>query len=322
VKYSILSILFLFVFKIRGLSQNYRPLPGAGAAWQLVTYSSFSPAFNMFDYYYLEVPLINPDTSIQTNVYHKLIEYSYNFPTGNYIGGFRSDSTGKTWWSPSGDSTEYLLIDLNVQPGDTVENVYSYDEWGQAGLTDFCVDSVGVIYFDGAAHKKVYVRPAQSNLGNLWLEALGSFNGFLNRSLMYGLTIEFDNYICISFDDTVRYTGDSIYLDPFNFRYWPDSFQTSAGTCPLYFMLFQGQNENEMVSLRIYPNPATRTFTIEPATNTPSTLRIYTLTGQFLRTQRTQGRTEINVSDLPEGIYLLELETPGGVARQKIILND
>jgi hypothetical protein len=69
-----------------------------------------------------------------------------------------------------------------------------------------------------------------------------------------------------------------------------------------------------------YPNPATTNFIVEPNSNTPSTLRIYTLAGQFLHTQRIQGRTEIEVSTFPEGVYLLELETPQAITRQKLLL--
>jgi Secretion system C-terminal sorting domain len=319
-RYGFLSVLLLIVFAGEGLSQNYRPLPGAGAAWQLVARNFYSPTYNTFTYYYLEVPSVNPDTSIQTNVYHKLVEHSFYSPTGSYIGGFRSDSTGKTWWFPVGDSTEYLLMDLNVQQGDTVYDVFSYNEWGQAGLTDFCIDSVGFIFIDSAPHKKVYIRPVQSNFTQLWLEELGSFNGFLNKASITGLTFGFENYLCISFDDTIRYTGDSIYLVDLNFLYWPDSFQTSAGTCPLYFMTVTGEVETEGTALRFYPNPATTSLTLEPTTNEPQQFRITNASGQLVLSQNIQGRTAVDVSHLPEGLYIAELETPQGIVHQKLIL--
>jgi hypothetical protein len=319
-EYRFLSVLLLFVFAGEGLSQNYRPLPGAGAAWQLVNYSIPTQLTNFSNYYYLEVPFINPDTSIQTNVYHKLVEHSVNSPTGSYIGGFRSDSTGKTWWLPATDSAEYLLMDLNVQQGDTVYNVFSYNLMTQAVLLDYRVDSIGFVFIDGVSYKKVHVRsvPFNSNLC-LWLEELGSFNGFFNKDVT-GLPYAFDNCLCISFDDTVRFTGDSIYLAPYNFLYWPDSFQTSAGTCPLYFMTVTGEVETEGITLRIYPNPATTSLTIEPTTNEPQQFRITNASGQLVLSQNIQGRTAVDVSHLPEGLYIDELETPQGTVHQKLIL--
>ena len=302
------------------VSQSYRPLPGAGAAWQLVTYSSFSPTFNTITYYYLEVPSVNPDTTILTNVYHKLIEHTINYPSGNYIGGFRSDTTGKTWWFPVGDSTEYLLMDINVQQGDTVRDVYLINGMGIPAVDDLRVDSTGVLVIDGVARKKVFVMSPSQSHKYMWLEGIGSFNGFVNKDVLGGLSVSFDNYVCISFDDTVRFTGDLIYPDYFDFYSFPDTLQTTSDSCSLIVLTMVGQQEQISVKMRIYPNPATTSLTLEPGTNTPSTLRIYTLTGQLLRTQRTQGRTEVDVSDLPEGIYLLELETPEGVARQKLVL--
>ncbi|MGL5889631.1 MAG: T9SS type A sorting domain-containing protein [Bacteroidia bacterium] len=318
-RFSVL-ILMLAVFSGDGLSQNYRPLSGAGAAWQLVTHSIPTQLTNYSYYYYLEVPSVNPDTSIQTNVYHKLIEHSINSPTGSYIGGFRSDSVGKTWWLPATDSTEYLLMDLNVQQGDTVYSVFSYNNMAQVVLLDYRVDSVGFVLIDGVSHKKIHVRsvPSGSNL-SLWLEELGSFNGFFNKNIT-GLPYSFDNCLCISFDDTVRFIGDSIYLDPYNFLYWPDSFQTSAGTCPLYFMMVTGQTESEDIALRFYPNPASTSLTLEPPTNEPQQFSIYTVSGQLIHTSRIQGRSIIEVSHLPEGLYIIELETPQGILHQKLIL--
>jgi hypothetical protein len=47
---------------------------------------------------------------------------------------------------------------------------------------------------------------------------------------------------------------------------------------------------------------------------------MYTTSGQLVLNQRIQGRSTIDVSHLPEGIYLLELETPQGIVHQKLIL--
>jgi hypothetical protein len=302
------------------VSQNYRPLPGAGAAWQLVTYSIYSPTFNTITYYYLEVPSVSPDTIIQANVYHKLIEHTVNYPAGNFIGGFRSDSTGKTWWFPSGDSTEYLLMDFNVQQGDTVSDVFLINGMGIPSVDDLLVDSTGIQVIDGVMRKKVFVTSPSQSHRYMWLEGIGSFNGFLNKDDIVGLTISFDNYVCISFDDTVRFTGDSIYPEPFDFYSFPDSLQTTSDSCSLIVLTLVGQLEQTQGEILIYPNPASTSLILEPTTNEPQQFRIYTTSGQLVLNQRIQSRSTIDVSHLPEGLYLLELETPQGIVHQKLVL--
>ncbi|MCU0432412.1 MAG: T9SS type A sorting domain-containing protein [Bacteroidia bacterium] len=317
----LLVLLLIVLVPSFATSQNYRPLPGAGASWQLVTYSYYSQTYNTQDYYYLEVPLVNSDTSIQTNVYHRLIEHSLFYPTGNYLGGFRSDSTGKTWWLPSADTTEFLLMDLNVNQGDTVRNVYSIDQTGLPATHDFYVDSTGIMVTGSLPRKTVYVRSVPSGMNiNMWIEGLGAFNGFLNKTYSAGPLYRFDNFLCISYEDTVWYTGDSLTPNPHYFSYYPDSIQTMPGSCALYVLSLVGQEEQLPAELCIYPNPATYAFILEPSTNQLSTLRIFSLSAQLLHTQRIQGRTEIDVSTFPEGIYLLELETPQGIVRQKLVL--
>lgn len=301
------------------MSQNYLPLPGAGAFWQYVEYNtgSLNPPF--WNYYYLNVPDVDSDTTVSNLTYHKLVKTD-DLQTA-YYGCFRSESNGKTWFIHAQDSTEQLVMDLDVQPGDTLFDIYIINRFQNPNPQYVVIDSISVFQSGATPLKMVFASYETGFLYQeplLWIESLGAMQGFANQ-----VHDGWSRWIplCISFNDSVRYSQqcnlcvfDSTFLQP-------RSFMPVFGDCQGTSVVITGIGDlQEPLQLNIYPNPTTHTFTLEPATNTPSTLRIYTLTGRLLRTQRTQGRTEIDVSDLPEGIYLLELETPEGVARQKLVL--
>ncbi len=59
----------------------------------------------------------------------------------------------------------------------------------------------------------------------------------------------------------------------------------------------------------IYPNPASELLTIEGANEmTGEEIRIYTATGNLIKTVEIEGTTQLNISDLPNGLYYLLLQ--------------
>ena len=73
-----------------------------------------------------------------------------------------------------------------------------------------------------------------------------------------------------------------------------------------------GVDENEMVNLEIYPNPAKDELVVKG----PEILEltIYNLLGQKMCSVSAHGDTEVKmeVGDLPQALYLLEVRTPRG----------
>lgn len=70
-------------------------------------------------------------------------------------------------------------------------------------------------------------------------------------------------------------------------------------------------------ALRIYPNPATNAVQFD---TDESILRVelFNLQGQMVKVETGDVRT-LNISDLSNGIYMLKVTTPNGVATQKIV---
>ena len=80
-----------------------------------------------------------------------------------------------------------------------------------------------------------------------------------------------------------------------------------------------GINEISMENeINIYPNPSNYAFTIE--TPTLSTIEISTIHGQRIKSLASTGtKTNIDVSEFPNGVYIVEVKTEKGIAVKKFI---
>lgn len=76
-------------------------------------------------------------------------------------------------------------------------------------------------------------------------------------------------------------------------------------------------------SFSLYPNPASDfvTLTIDNKNNSALTLDIYSITGELVRTEMPkQNQQQVNVSDLSNGIFLIELKSAEFTEAQKLII--
>jgi hypothetical protein len=72
---------------------------------------------------------------------------------------------------------------------------------------------------------------------------------------------------------------------------------------------------------KIYPNPATNIATIDVNTNNPYTLTVTNIMGQVVHTMKgQQSKIELNVSNYPAGIYIVNVKTARATASQKLIV--
>ena len=77
------------------------------------------------------------------------------------------------------------------------------------------------------------------------------------------------------------------------------------------------------IKVEIYPNPASDfiTLVIDRNTNTDFILNIYNLTGALVKTERLKyNHQQINIGDLRNGIYMVEIRSKGLTGIQKLII--
>ncbi|MGD1847319.1 MAG: T9SS type A sorting domain-containing protein [Salibacteraceae bacterium] len=74
-------------------------------------------------------------------------------------------------------------------------------------------------------------------------------------------------------------------------------------------------------SLNVFPNPATDLLILEVEGNAAKEIRIMNLLGEVLEVQRaTADRTELDISNLPPGHYLVQVDTEAGWATRKFVV--
>jgi uncharacterized repeat protein (TIGR01451 family) len=74
---------------------------------------------------------------------------------------------------------------------------------------------------------------------------------------------------------------------------------------------------SNFVALTIYPNPTTDLIDIKTEGIQPQTTNIYDVNGQLVSTMRFT--PQVDVSNLPAGVYLLEVTAPEGVGRRRFV---
>ncbi len=75
------------------------------------------------------------------------------------------------------------------------------------------------------------------------------------------------------------------------------------------------------IPLSIYPNPAKNQVRVEWKVSEPAILRISDISGKIIRTERlNNGFTDINVSQLPKGLYIVQLQAGQNMAVSKLIV--
>jgi YVTN family beta-propeller protein len=84
-----------------------------------------------------------------------------------------------------------------------------------------------------------------------------------------------------------------------------------------------GIDAPQALRLRLYPNPAQDGVTVDlGAAQGPMTARVLTLDGRAVKQQSGDGlhAMQLNLRDLSQGVYLIEVETARGIATQKLIV--
>ena len=98
---------------------------------------------------------------------------------------------------------------------------------------------------------------------------------------------------------------------------------TSVSSCTLQIASNGGTGftKAEESSLQIYPNPVENEFFIEGITGAPQIrLQIISAQGQLVQDRKLTSLSEaINVSDLPQGIYIIRCISEQNIRSQKII---
>lgn len=120
-----------------------------------------------------------------------------------------------------------------------------------------------------------------------------------------------DGFVYGPFSYDFTYSGGLVYLHITNL----------AGSVATFYANNLSQQDFLKESITIYPNPAKDVLHLESSAIAIDNIKFYDLSGRLV-IEKENIDHQINVSQLQQGVYILEIETAVGVLREKLIKVD
>ena len=269
-------------------SQTYYPLVNSTAIWhEQEVHCSGWPCSMFYVNYYFPT---NLEVTINQKQYRILESYE-----GDYF-FIREDSSKKVflYQTPNmqfnTDTSEILLYDFNLQPGDTFKiNRFN-------GQLKSIVDSIEMLNIGGQLRKRFYINRLGYGPNLTWIEGIGSSFGLFGN---YYIPFEgWHSLLCYN-DSLINYISpeynDCIGYNPLNINEKADNF-----------------------IIKIYPNPASDYIYIENIKE-KARIEIYNMSGIIQLTADANGDSNINIRNLPDGLYLIKIQTDSNIAIKKLL---
>jgi hypothetical protein len=211
------------------------------------------------------------------------------------------------------DSAEFLYYDFGLAAGDSVflyeSNIFNqgWTQFGAVPLDWYFVDSITVLNTTVGNRNATFLSKRNLLFNQydyvVWVEGIGAVDGyyiFFCISCWSWLDCEYK-------DGIQQFDGSELYpLLPDN-----ECICTNIGVNEV--------DQKDLVS--IYPNPVTSTLSIESTNGIKENfyLKIYSACGDFKEGNFLINRNSIDVSNLSNGIYFLELDLGGDFIRKPFI---
>jgi len=302
----ILFLLLLFA-GYQSFGQNYYDFAPVGAKWTFNRYTNLSTSPN--DYRmridYVENQVIS-DTLIDGKNCRAITNVDYN---GKKI-YFHSDS-GKVSYYIKGRGF-CPLYDFNLNAGDTMTTtpLFFYPYTATPPLLKFIIDSVAyypasprslkILYIDRCLDGEFYFYDGKI------IEKIGTNFIFPINIIVYGLVY------------TLRCYEDS----EIGLHFFPkNDYYNLVKNCTDTVLIIRTGTENNtsLPTVKLYPNPVFDRFFIQ-SDQSISAIQLYTLLGQKIPIQLTdnKGIYEIDMNNVPNGLYILEYQINQQLFWQKI----
>lgn len=261
-------------------AQEYLPIAQKGNEWHTISTTLFG--------YSNYVNWCSGDTIIGDVRYMKIMgTLNDGYP---HLFTVLREEDGKVWKRHLNTSEETLLYDFTASVGDTLC-------FGEPGAS-FVLDSISMVQIGDVDRRKFWFGLEYDGSGNprtkeTWVEGIGSDYGLL-WSGYYGV---YDGWHCLL---CFHQYGELVWQNP------------EYNTCSYPYDAIE---ENKDSEIALYPNPVRDRVIIEGIE--VAEVEVYNALGQ--RVKMVQSTNEINVSGLPEGVYLLRVtDADGKVYTNKI----
>lgn len=260
---------------VKAQTSVYHPMPDSNAVW--CENYSYTNGFGFVDMTYAQ--FIHGDSTIGDITYHKLYRTGYAIATGGggtyfnqFTGLFRQDISNKKVYTFQYNA-DTLLYDFNLSLHDTLLPTVLNNQI----INYVCyIDS---IFVDNNYRKRFWLSTSGDSAYVALIEGEGSTFGLMIAQL----APPFEAVGTLNgFSDTVHYNQ-------------------ALAFCGITVGILE---VTQTGAIKVYPNPTTNNLTIESLQK--SLIEILNIQGQIILKQQIQpGKTDIDTSGLPKGVYIL-----------------
>jgi hypothetical protein len=281
---TIITLLLGLVISGMVYSQAYYPIVQENNEWNVL--QVIYPGGN----YWTMTYKFYGDTTISEQTYKKVYKSEEEIPINwEYEGGIREEEQ-KVWYYPKFGNVETKIYDFTLNAGDTVTFLFE----------PMVVDSVSYGEINGEVRKHIYFSyPDYSPpVNEYWIEGIGS-----NRGILQSGTATFIGgwtwFLCMSEN------GELIYMNP------------NYNSC--YLLSTEIEEINNSI-INVYPNPVKDKIIIKNIDNIKiESISIIDFKGQKLL-EFDKNKTELEISGISNGIYLLKVNYENGNIIRRIIV--
>ncbi len=249
-----------------------------------------------FGGYYTEVLYIDYEDVLNVNdtLYYGISPYNGK----GYYGCYREDTaTQRIYWRDSPDYPEKLIYDFSMQEGDSMYTT----AFSVPGLWLY-TDSVRTETFFNKERKVYYLTNEVWDSNPVWIEGIGSLAGLPNAVSSPDLDWMGSGYL------TCYYNNDTLLYQSYYGEMYGCSFEYLDIDTPA------------IRYVKIHPNPSNGIFTLE--TEKPCNVLITDITGkEIYKSPISNFKSQINISNCPQGIYFITVKTENYSITKKIIKN-
>ncbi len=238
--------------------------------------------------------------------------YGYTYDLHNYDEYIReSEDRSKLYFRTSLSNTEILLMDLNLEVGDTVDTKTWI--WDGVPYNDTAIVVDSVYYHNNMKH-------IRTNYYTSFKRPYSSDNIYDTLKFIEGIGPSFG----ITYIPSVMLAGD--YLRYTLICYYRDNIHeynriTDPGIIDCYVNWFyDGINEADDSKASIYPNPTKDKLFVTDLAAEEHSIKIVSQMGTVVKTITAYGsEIEIDLKELPSGVYNIVIVNSNGLTSKKII---
>jgi hypothetical protein len=297
----IIGILFCIAFCATSQEYQYVPFPDSNSVWSEIYIKPWGEPAPRWDYN--KYALFNEDTVINGMAYHKLFRTHASEITrenSECIGGIREDSLKNIWffcivypYKPKPPllyvQDEIKLYDFNVSIGDTIRDICFLLEYHYIVVK--AIDTIQVY------NSKRKVFSFWEPYWTYWIEGIGNVKGLIFPSGDLPTNGMDNDLICMHQNDTLMYyySGEDGEYDDCVPQFVKDGVALLPNT-----------------EVKVYPNPAKGGLVNFEGLDF-ETLELYDLSGKLVREEGIHNEEcyQLDVSNLPSGVYTYRLKTKG-----------